>query len=103
MEQHVGRGQVGDNKIEVNVHTLLDDLRGNEDGTRTRRCSVSPQPVQPLALQFLTPGKRKATVQQTQRHLAFGNLGAQSGKALLRFDDGVANPQNMLAGFGPPN
>ena len=100
LQEHIGGGEIGDNKVEVDVHTLLHHLRGDEDAARTVSGPIGAKPFQPVLFEFGAAGKRKPAVQQTELGFAFADGTPEGAKRRLSFNDGVANPQHMLTRLG---
>ena len=100
LEQHVSRREVGDDEIEVNVHALFHDLRGDENTTGTIGGTILSKAFEPVMLQFGTSLKRKTAVQEPNASGAFTNRAGDRAEGVLSFDNGIANPENVLACFG---
>ena len=101
LEQHVGRREIGDDEIQVDIDALLDDLRGDEDRARAVRLRVLCRAAR--ATRFSNSCRRKngnrlcskPTSTRSARTLA-----RERAAGRLRLGNGVAQIEHMLPGFG---
>jgi hypothetical protein len=90
LEQHVGRREIRDNEVQINVHALFHHLGGSEDAAEGIDRTVPPEAFKPIFFQFGTTLKGKPAVQKPDANGAFAHSTGHGTKGVLRFNDGIA-------------
>ena len=96
LQKHVRGSQLGKQHVRIQVHALLHDLGGHEDGAFCP-FSLRSQAGHPLTLQELAPVKRKTGVQQAHVRppIAGGRPLPELHEIFLRTRHRIADPQDL--------
>jgi hypothetical protein len=100
LEKHVTGREIRDDEIEINVHALFHHLGCDEDAPGIVERTAPSETFEPVILQFGATLKGKPAVQESDADGIFTHRSGHGPKGLLCFDDGIANPEDALAGFG---
>ena len=64
LQEHIGRREVGDDEVSVDVHALFDDLGGDQNAAGGPAVSILAQAAQPKALKLVPAELGKAGMEQ---------------------------------------
>ena len=101
LQEHVGRGEVSDQQVGIDVYALLGDLRGNQNTAVGPVLGILAQPLHPVGFQLLPAEERETGMQEPNLRSALATRGFQAAVGFLGIVDGVANPEYALALAGP--